>query len=191
MNRGLFFGILLALSYTVARPRKKGGPPTGSPAFTLLEVVLVLALLTLAVGFFAAALPRLQEAYAAPAPETLLRQALLRARTEAFRRATPVFLTLDNREHRFRLSTAEGTLIAELGASPEKASSPTLWTFHAVLPSEGESPAGAPEAAPEAQQSLVFHPSGVSTHAIATAERDREERRWQLDPFSASLLPLP
>ena len=122
--------------------------------FTLIEVLVVLAILGLAIGIIASGMPARSPALDARGAADQVARALRLARSQAIVSNQPVAFTLDLRRHAFRV--ADG---------PWQQLPPTL-TFGMAAASEN--------GAPPTQGRIVFDPDGGATGGrvrIATAAR--------------------
>lgn len=182
-------------------------------AFSLLEIVMVLALIALLAGLTAANMESLFGAGDARPAVEVFRVATHEARLRAINHAQPVYLTYDAEGRRFVLTSPGETAPTSVderkddeftddGEPPEGASPASNYTL--VEPTEF--PVLEDELEVEfrglrAEQSgpgfsrddwtsdplprLVFHPSGVSTPAVAVLRAsDGEEQVLTMDLFS-------
>lgn len=162
------------------------------PAFSLVEVVVVIGLLSLVTGLVVANVENLIPAFESTPVEVKFRQAVREARIQAATDNRPVYL-------RYNPSSEDFDII-EQSAQPDEEEPlftdspyyrPELEVEFLPVPADdygGLNRFGGIDAA-EPVPYLTFHPSGVSTPAhIRFRWRNGDEATLTLDPFSSGPL---
>ncbi|MGF1485071.1 MAG: Tfp pilus assembly protein FimT/FimU [Opitutales bacterium] len=159
-------------------------------AFTLLEVLIVIALIALSTTLAALSWTTLADAFQNKPTFQLFRELVQEARYQAYVSREPVHLTWDDNSKVFRVFSPFADL-PEMVLS-EEAFIPrgdTTVRFYPLVASEkgGSINVGniVPEYARDPVSDLVFHPSGLSTGARIEIEEGTQVEVITLEPFSA------
>ena len=157
----------------VARaPWRRRAPGFARSAFTLMEVLVVLALMGLVAGIALIDFDSMLEGASKHSPLETLTAAVDAGRARALNAGAPVRLTYD---------AESGVLRLNAGGAPEifAFEKPAQVTF-ALPPDEAEG-------AERALDAITFHPAGVAMPAVIDLSVGGERSRYRLEPFSAAL----
>lgn len=143
--------------------------------FTLLEVLVVIALFGVITALAAVDLTGLFESASKPSAHGALLSATDAARRLTGAHGRPSRIAYDAEHMRFSVNCGD--------APPEYFPTPPGTTVRFVLPQE-ESPNGA-RPFPE----LIFHPAGCAMPALAELTVRGESSRYRLEPFSLAWAP--
>lgn len=173
-----------------------------SPGFTLVELLLVLALLAIIAAMLAGGVVGMFEASKFEPPERVLKRAVLDAVYHASERKEPAFLRYVKERATFLVTDAGGETLAkhtvyeELPSGKEEDDDEEVWkdralpevTFMAEGPLAGES--GGPTHLEEEHLRLARVPfqSGVSPRFEATIRFWGKKEVLRFDPFSGYVL---
>lgn len=163
--------------------------PRGAAAFTLIEIILVLALITIASGIAIANFTAFAGREDARSTEELLREAIREARFLAARERVITKLGFDEENGSLRITGgAGGTITYELGERFTR-TGPAEIRFYAIPPGEGLDPRRLGGARPRGQPEMArvrFAPDRSSTpFAVAIDQGSGQPRRIRFDPFSS------
>ncbi len=172
--------------------RQRPVRPSGGlrQAFTLLEILIVIALIALTTTVAALSWDALAEAFEDKPTFQVFREMVQEARHQAYQTREPVHLTWDDNAKLFRIYSPFGEL-EDLVLSEEAfiARGDTEVRFYPLAsPEQGPSRnlrGVAPEYQSETVDDLVFHPSGVSTGARIEIDEGPNRMVITLEPFSA------
>lgn len=149
--------------------------------FSLMEILIVLAIFALAGGLVVMNFDTLIDSYNNKSAEVTLWEALGSARSEAIALQKSTQLSFDSEKQIFKIEDLERNLIKEY---PLKDQSPLKLTFHARLPSKSLDEARHPKPSDEKIPYILFTSQGYSPPAIITVEQNNIFKRLILDPFS-------
>ncbi|MEM9226484.1 MAG: type II secretion system protein [Verrucomicrobiota bacterium] len=163
-------------------------------AFTLIEVVIVIGLISLVAGVAIANMDNLLGAFERTPPEVQFRHAVREARILAADEGRPAYVRFDSLEEAFKVIHSVTEPDEDADQSPLAAttdygfSQPDVEVVFYPTPAEVYGGInrfdGIDSLEPLTQ--LAFHPSGASTPAtIIIRERGRDELRLTLDSFSS------
>jgi prepilin-type N-terminal cleavage/methylation domain-containing protein len=157
--------------------------------FTLLELMMVLALMGLAVGFFVLQADQALRNAIRQQPNDLLFDAIAFARLEAVTRKQDCFLHYDPSMAAFIVSSPQ-TILASFALPDEQRPQVRSFRFRAIEPIEAARslrPGDPIVLADEDLEFLRFEPTGAASFAVAEwefADAIHGPERTAIDPFS-------
>ena len=160
----------------------------GRSGFTLIEIVLVIALITMVMGLSVISITAVTDTQEKPI-EQLFREYVREARIQAATAKQTVYLNFDSRKGEFVLAQKDGAAM-EHAMAVDDTLEPSEWivNFYLKLTAEDSSrfDASVPVYAQEPVSQLMFHPSGVGQGAkVEFIEKAGYQNTLTLDPFSS------
>lgn len=154
-----------------------------TPAFSLLEVLIALALMGLLAALFVVSIPGIMDGLGTrPLPE-ILQKAVRDARFQAASRKELVTLRFDDELGAFVVLDGAGNMIAERESGYGADNAQVEVQFYQILPYEGVDSVS--RQADEVKINEVrFHPDRSSTPFVAELDVEGERSRHRFDPFS-------
>ena len=157
--------------------------PRPAAAFTLVEVVVVIALMAVMIGVFVANLDSLTGGeLRRPLPD-ILQKAVRDARYEAASTKEPVTLSFDAERGVFVVRAQDGTIAKERESGFGPKSRELEITFYRLLPARGTGGIGSREER-DVITAVAFHPDRSSTPFVVELEIDGQRSEHRFDPFS-------
>lgn len=157
-------------------------------AFTLVETLLVIALLGLGAGFAMVRFPALGEAFAQRTPADTLFDAIAEARLLAREDKATTTLLYDTENQTLRIVDLSGVVLAEHPF--DKDDDVETLRFYPLLADRSRDGPIERETAPTPLRQLTFTPQGASQAILAVLERTDATTSWWLDPFSDTPLEI-
>lgn len=152
--------------------------------FSLVEILIVLALITVIGGLFVTNLDSIFDGLGDPPPPELLHKAVREARFEAASTKGTVYLSYDSESGKYKLSGQDGESIAELNSGLDTEYSSDQIEFFQILPEKGLSSLNAGDGERVRIASVRFNPDRSSTPFVAKMEYDDIRSEHRYDPFS-------
>lgn len=158
--------------------------------FTVVELVLVIAVMGLFVGLFIINIEEFVESAGRKSPEEVLIEAVTSARLTAITNRQDVFLSFNKEATQFEITDVYGTLVQSIKTDPEDFAFVEDIFFWGVTSDRYRSGGGRSDVGDltdEPLRRIAFEPTGVSTHVSVQWEYDRSvaDDQWTyLDPFS-------
>ena len=154
---------------------------TRNRGFSLLEILIALALVAVVSGIFIVSLPSLTDGLGSRPLETILQKSVRDARFHAAVEKERVSLVFDRERSAFVVRSDDGRELAsrESGYDPEDKISVR---FEQFLPFEGLRSSG--EQARVEIPMVRFHPDRSSTPFVAILEVENQRTEHRFDPFS-------
>ena len=153
-------------------------------AFSLLEMLVVIALAALTAGVVATNFDSIIRSFERKAADTYLFEALREARYQANILKENCYLSFDPESASFilRANSAE-----KLDSFPTQRKKDALEvSFFQLLPDSQLEGRYSPTQSSVAIKEITVTPSGISTAAVVTIKEENNSENFQLDPFSSS-----
>lgn len=156
-------------------------PKQLQPGFSLMEMLIVLALFALAASLVVTNFDSLIDSYKNKNAENILWEALEGARSEAIALQKSTHLLFDPEKQVFKIEDLEHNLLKEY---PIKDQHTFKIDIHARLPSRSLGDARSPKASDEKLPFILFTAQGFSPPVMLTIEQNNIITHLTLDPFS-------
>jgi prepilin-type N-terminal cleavage/methylation domain-containing protein len=155
-------------------------------AFSIIEILIVLALFAVAAGLVVVNFDSLISSYTHQSAEGVFWNAFRKAREEAVARQKPILFKYDEAKRAFRLEDLQNELIAEFALDAKEA--PLKVSIFPRLPSNSIQEAKQPRPGEDALPFILCTAQGYSPPTMVTFEQDKILTHITLDPFSAGPL---
>lgn len=152
--------------------------------FSIIEVLIVLALIALVTGIFAVNFDVLLNSFSKKTPEKLLHEVIREARYQASYTHSEVALLYDKKAEAFHVINENGHVLAEF--KNESKYGFTFLTVPLVLYKGGMFSKVKSESS--TLEGLMFNPDGSSTPANVEVTTDAGKTRLWIDPFSNGVM---
>lgn len=153
-------------------------------AFTIVEVLLALALMGLVAGLFAINFDVLLTSVSQKRPEKVLHEAICEARYQALQEHSLVYLSFDEQKHSFLIfkESSEHPLVTMSVQEGIRVS------FEPIFPAEYKSGRFTESSHPEKPvDTIAFSPDGSSQAVIITLSQDNFSLKFKPDPLSCGM----
>lgn len=153
-------------------------------AFTIIEVLLALALMGLVAGLFAVNFDILLNSIGKKRPEKVLHEAICEARFQTLQEHSLIYLVFDEQKHSFLIykDTPEQPLVTMTVQEGIRVA------FEPVFPAEYKSGRFAESSHSEKPvEKIAFSPDGSSQPVIITLSQDNFSLKFKPDPISCGI----
>lgn len=153
------------------------------PAFTLIEIVIVIALIALVSGVAVWRFDALIPAMKTPSPEKTLMRACTQAAHYAWTQKRRCFLRMDAETRNLKIEDAHGNTISAFPFAENASETELCFRLDTRESTRIFSPSEL-----EIIDAIEFHPAGCTTPAVIEILRSRKAVRcFRMDPFSGGL----
>lgn len=160
-------------------------PPPRRSGFSLLEILVVLAMITLLATLSVINLSTVYDSADTVPAEEMLQMAVKESRYQAMRKKDIVYLTYNSKTSTFEVLDQEGYLLAALRTDHSE-ENPLEVNFQQIVPQQGLptnlASVREPELTPISR--VTFSPNLSSTPFIAQLKTAGETTAYRFDPFS-------
>lgn len=153
--------------------------------FTIIEVLLALALMALVAGLFAVNFDVLLTSIGEKRPEKILHSAICEARYQALKEHTPMYLSFDEQSH--SLVIFKDTIDKAIVAMPLKEGIRVNFELIPPLMYKGGGFKEGTHSAKKEDQ-IAFYPDGSSQPVIVTLEEGSFSVKYKPDPVSCAII---
>lgn len=159
---------------------------SGKKAFTILEVLMVIALIGLVSGLFAVNFDVLIRAIGKKSPEKILYNAICEARYQTIREHIPVYLSFDKKKKAFVIYKEQADKpLVQMPLEPD-----IEFVFESIPPNtyRGGQFQKPPVSAKETIEKMAFFPDGSSTPVIITLLQGNFSLKFKPDVLSCGII---
>lgn len=162
---------------------------SGDAAFSLLEIITVLAFITMVTAVIVGSYVNIVMAMDEKPIERVFREMVREARIKAATTKKRVYLSFDQNRNEFFLTQSSGEVIEDELEAVEFDEDGYEVLFFPKLAKQSGLNRFNRDFAEKPVEYLIFHPSGTSTPALILFRYDGEETHVTLDSFSSGSIP--